>query len=342
MEPSRFRGRSSVAVFLSNYNHGRFLPEALNALLSQSLPPANIHIVDDASTDGSQAVIDSYLHRYPGIVSATFLDANRGFIANVRDWISRSDNEFILIAAADDRVAPTLLEKSVDLLRQFPDAGLCSAEARLIDENGLDLEHFYIRRPISRPGLISSAQVRRLLMAEDAWFMGNATLYRGDTLREVGFDRELGAFADGFACRVIALRYGACFIPEELAYWRRMDGGMATQAMDRPEIVLSVMDRATRLMQGPFKEDFPPGYAARWRRRWLFATISRCYAAGGEAHENLRALTAPLPQRDRLALQLIGHLPLRLARLAGFAWLRPFDMGMMVRHLFLDTKQRKM
>jgi cellulose synthase/poly-beta-1,6-N-acetylglucosamine synthase-like glycosyltransferase len=42
-----------LSVAMANYNHGHFIETALTALTSQSLPPDEIVVVDDGSTDDS-------------------------------------------------------------------------------------------------------------------------------------------------------------------------------------------------------------------------------------------------------------------------------------------------
>ena len=59
---------SSVSVTLPNYNHAKLLPRALDALLSRFLKPAEIIIVDDASTDESLTVIEWYAANHPEII----------------------------------------------------------------------------------------------------------------------------------------------------------------------------------------------------------------------------------------------------------------------------------
>jgi len=59
--------KSTLSVIMSNYNHSRFLPEALDAIVNQSRQPDEFIIIDDASTDNSVEIIQSYASRYPFI-----------------------------------------------------------------------------------------------------------------------------------------------------------------------------------------------------------------------------------------------------------------------------------
>ncbi len=49
-EPER---RASIAVVLPNYNHGKLIGRHLRNLAGQTVPPDEIIVVDDASTDDS-------------------------------------------------------------------------------------------------------------------------------------------------------------------------------------------------------------------------------------------------------------------------------------------------
>src|SRR5437870_3666053 len=46
-------GLPTLSVILPNYNHRRFLPAYLKAILSQSVPATEVIVIDDASTDNS-------------------------------------------------------------------------------------------------------------------------------------------------------------------------------------------------------------------------------------------------------------------------------------------------
>jgi glycosyltransferase involved in cell wall biosynthesis len=325
------QAETTVSVFMSNYNHAPFLRKALDALLLQSVQPGRIYLVDDASTDDSAALIREYAARHPEIIVPNFLSENRGCIENINTWLAADKSEFIFIAAADDMVFPTLFEESLALLRRFPRAAVCSALSRFMDRHGTDLGRFQSWNPLSEPGYIFPEEAGRFLETHDSWFMGTTTVFRGSALRSVGFDPVLGGFADGFACRVLALRDGACFIPKELACWRRMRTGMAAQDVAVPSSVHRIANRATALMRGTFRHLFSERHVKRWNCRWMFWAVVAAYdLPRAERRSSLREFIAPLPARQRISLQAFSELafrPLRLvAKIAAFVLLRPCDL----------------
>jgi len=148
-----------------------------------------------------------------------------------------------------------------------------------------------IPTPVPLPvlGFIDRDTAARVLMREDGWFMGNTTLYRRAPLLSIeGFPEELGSFTDGYVSRVLALGHGACFSPEVLAAWRRLEGGFAwSHTVDRERLV-QLMEAARRKMTEP-TSPFPIGYAERWQRRYLFGAQrfgpDRETAAGSDTRE---------------------------------------------------------
>ena len=48
-----------MSVVIPNYNHGHLIAEALSAISLQATPPFEVLVVDDGSTDGSMACLQS-------------------------------------------------------------------------------------------------------------------------------------------------------------------------------------------------------------------------------------------------------------------------------------------
>ncbi|NMM46726.1 glycosyltransferase [Rhodospirillaceae bacterium KN72] len=272
-----------LAAFLPNYNHAHFLGLALDAILAQSVQPDVIDIVDDGSTDDSLIIARRYADRYPNI-RVHEISENRGILKNMVDWLRKADSDYVYFAASDDLVLPGLFEKSMGLLTQYPQAGLCSALCRIIDEEGRDLGVFNTPTPIQSPGYIPPDDVQRFLMKDDSWFNGSSTIYRREALLEVGgFYQELGAFIDGFSARLAALHAGACFVAEPLACWRRSQNGLAGQQSTDPTEALLVADHVQTLIRDRYSDLFPQKYYERWRGRWLFGVLRAILGSGDTA-----------------------------------------------------------
>ena len=260
--------RPKLSVVLPNYNHARFLPDALDALLAQTMPADEIIVIDDASTDDSLKVIESYRLRFPRFVVISN-ESNRGVIPNLNAGLRAASGTFLYCAAADDRSHPSLFEQAVGLLETHPQAALFSARCNIISERGEPQGILPTPIPLLVPGFLPVTAVRRKLLDDDGWFVGPSTVWRREYLLNVGgFPENLGAFTDGFVSRQLALMHGACFSPELLSSWRRMEGGYAWEAssIDKAQDLIEQVRRKAEETEGVF----PPGYLALWARRYIF------------------------------------------------------------------------
>lgn len=256
----------TLSVLLANYNHARFLPEAFEAILTQTYRPTEIIVIDDGSTDESVAVIDSFAAKSP-LIRFIRNERNQGVISIARQGLELATGDYFFGAAADDRILPGFFERSMTLLSEHPDAGLCSTLSLLMDENGVNKGIFGTPVVSSRPVFLPPARVRKILCSVGSWLMGNTTIYRRQALLDTGgFMPELHAFSDGFLGQVIALKHGACFLPEALGVWRRMEAGYSGSLRSSVHLQRSTLQHAIHLMQGQYRDLFPQRYVKLWER----------------------------------------------------------------------------
>jgi glycosyltransferase involved in cell wall biosynthesis len=272
----------SLSVVMPNFNHARYLPAALDALLGQSVAPAEVLVFDDASTDGSVALLEAYGRRHPAL--RLFRNPeNRGPVHGMNRGLETAAGDYVFFMAADDLVLPGFVERSLSLLSRWPDAGLCSCLSRVIDAAGAD-QGIY-RSPVVRrsEGYLSPRDGLRALRHLGPWFMGNTTIYRRQALAAAGgFDPALRSLCDGFIAQLLTLRHGACFIPEPLACWRKTQAGYADADNADWQQRLALRERAAHLMRTTFADAFPAEYVRHWERQ------SR-YAAGVAGWRQIRA-----------------------------------------------------
>lgn len=102
---------TTLAVIITNYNYARFLPHALDSVLTQKPPFDEIIVVDDGSTDGSLDVLAGYSDRI-SVISI----ANGGQLGAVRRGVMAATSEYIYTLDADDIAAPGLVAKVKETL----------------------------------------------------------------------------------------------------------------------------------------------------------------------------------------------------------------------------------
>jgi glycosyltransferase involved in cell wall biosynthesis len=211
---------TTISVVLPNYNHAEYIGEALEAILSQSVRPKEVIVVDDNSTDGSIAVIEKFL-RQDSIIRLIRNERNRGVVYSMNRALKIATGDYVNFAGADDKIKPGLFEKSINILQTFPQAGLSSTDPTFLDsDTGEIIEMKFQFSKI--PRYFSPKEFRSLLKREITFsFPTNTVLYKRTALMEESeFRPELRWYCDWFTAFVIAFRYGFCYIPENLGIFR--------------------------------------------------------------------------------------------------------------------------
>src|SRR4249919_523314 len=97
---------SRITVLVPCYNYGRFLRDALDSLLQQSLTAWDAVVIDDASTDETPAVLSGYQDPRIRVVRHA---VRRGHIETYNEGILLATAELFVILSADDRYKPDFL-----------------------------------------------------------------------------------------------------------------------------------------------------------------------------------------------------------------------------------------
>lgn len=95
-----------ISVLICCYNGERFLRETLDSVLAQSLPPLEVIVVDDGSTDTSAEIARSY-----GEPVRVISQTNRGLPASRNVAIQAARGRYLIFIDADDLIHPTSLER---------------------------------------------------------------------------------------------------------------------------------------------------------------------------------------------------------------------------------------
>jgi glycosyltransferase involved in cell wall biosynthesis len=213
-----------LSVVMPNYNDAAYLPEALDAVLSQSLRPHEVIVVDDGSTDASLEILRGYAARDP-LVRVVRNERNLGCAGAIRRGIALATGDFIYQPASNDRIHPGFFEKAMTLLARHPHAGLFLADYESMD--GQRYAFHLSEAPCYFPPDAFAALCRRI-----GYFpaSGATTILRRDDVLRAGSVRlELRGLYDVHLALMLAVRTGLCYLPESVMSVRRMAGSYGQQ-----------------------------------------------------------------------------------------------------------------
>ena len=176
-----------VTVVIPAYNAENTIRRAVESVRLQNYAPIEIIVVDDASRDGTAAVVESF--RDPTIVLIHRL-ANGGASAATNTGLRRAQGEFVAFLDADDEWLPGKLDKQVALISAYPQMTFVSCGGRFISSSGHVREEFGMRIPA-----VSSDLWRKLLA--DTYVAKPCVLARRSAFAQVGeFDEKLPVAED--------------------------------------------------------------------------------------------------------------------------------------------------
>ncbi|HEX2906227.1 MAG TPA: glycosyltransferase family 2 protein [Phototrophicaceae bacterium] len=118
------------SIIIPNWNGARFLPPCLASLARQTYTALEIIVVDNASQDGSQALLRE---QYPQ-VQLIELPENRGFTGACNAGMQAAQGEFVALLNNDTEVDPGWAAAVVDVFDRHPEVGMVASKMLLFDQ----------------------------------------------------------------------------------------------------------------------------------------------------------------------------------------------------------------
>jgi glycosyltransferase involved in cell wall biosynthesis len=161
-----------VTVLMPVYNAEKYLREAIDSILDQTLTNFEFLIVDDGSKDSSIDIINSYNDPRIKLVRN---ESNLGISKTLNRGIELASAELIARMDADDISYPVRLQKQYDYFTRHPDCALLSTWAKMITENN---EHIRTEKYRSR--------LHYYNLTFECWMYHPTVMYTKTSVIEVG------------------------------------------------------------------------------------------------------------------------------------------------------------
>ena len=238
------KNKLTISVVMANYNYGKYIGEAIDAIVKQSFRPTEFIIIDDGSTDNSVSIIKKFQIEYPWI-KLIQNKKNIGGHNAINIALNEATGDYIYSAASDDKILPGFIEKSMNLLSENTKAGLSCSDyivnvGKINYKKKLNLSN--------KPQYYSPEESVRLFMKHDFTpIIANSTIIKRSALLEAGGYMPKHKWScDTFAHHVVTFRYGFCYIPEVLTFVRahaaQYGASSAKNSKLERELIRTLMD----------------------------------------------------------------------------------------------------
>jgi glycosyltransferase involved in cell wall biosynthesis len=296
-----------ITAIIPLYNGAEYIEEALNSVLTQTLPPAKINVVDDGSTDNGPEIVERMARHH----NISLIRKQNGGQSSARNLgAAHAQTPLIALLDQDDVWYPNHLEELIKPFREkrYPELGWVYSNLDEVDRRG---------RMVTRSCLDQKPEIqhpkRSLVgcLTTDMFILPTSCLISRQAFETAGgFDERLiGYEDDDLFLRLFRLGYDNVYISRALARWRIFPESASYSLR---------MGRSRMIYLRKLIEMFPPGdfrnlnyvrelIAPRFCP-WLLleyrsALASRNSAALKDAIEDLEFLSTFLPRQARLAFR---------------------------------------
>ena len=211
-----------ISVIVPCYNQGQYLDEAVESVLAQTYQNFEIIIINDGSTEPESIEILKNYHKPKSKVLHT---SNQGVCRARNTAIESAQGKYILPLDADDKIAPTYLEKALKIIENNLDVGIVYCETILFG---------------AQEGTSTSSPLPKLFLGKDSLpeillhnRIHNSALYRKSDWQLVnGYNPNMvyGLEDYDFWLSILATGKKAYLIEEYLYFWRKKEVSRTTLA----------------------------------------------------------------------------------------------------------------
>ena len=198
------------SVVISVFNKEKYIANTLNSVLAQTFTDFEVVLLNDGSTDNSEAEILKF--KDPRI--RYFSKENRGASAARNFTIEQAEANYIALMDADDYWYPFYLEEQNRLLNEFPNESVF-ATATEIKRNGKTFKNTYSIRTIDEDAvLVDYFEASQL----DSVLLSISTVLKKEVFANVGwYDPKIKSGEDTDLYVRIGLKYKVVFSPKVCA-----------------------------------------------------------------------------------------------------------------------------
>jgi len=185
---------TKISCIVASYNYGRFLPDALDSVLRQTVRPDEMIIIDDGSNDETLEIAQDYAAMYPKLIKIVSNETNQGIVKTFNKAVRISTGDFILILGADNRLLSNYIEECARILRKKPDVGIAYTDFYLFGDRArvlfaswnpefrgreLSQDYFEIKFPV-----FSESSLQLLKSGRN--FIHGSSMFRREAFDEAG------------------------------------------------------------------------------------------------------------------------------------------------------------
>ncbi|HMP93140.1 MAG TPA: glycosyltransferase family 2 protein [Phnomibacter sp.] len=235
-----------ITVIVPNFNHASFLARRINSILLQSFNDFEIIILDDASTDNSRDILESY-RSHPKVKAIHYNRHNSG--SPFKQWekgIGLAASEWIWIAESDDYCTPYFLEALLPAM-QHPKCVLAYHAITWVNEKNEIIKSPVKHRPKWFEG---KAFLQKKMLVQNTLVNAGMCVFRRSALQQVAPGWQAMRQAGDYWLFTEVARQGLVFASgEPQAFFRRHNRALTVNNLSAEWAMLERLQVTDQMLQ---------------------------------------------------------------------------------------------
>lgn len=126
--------KMKFSIIICTYNVAERLPKTLDSILLQTCDDYEVVVIDGASTDGTQDVIDSYVQRFSGKLR-WISEKDSGIYNAMNKGVKMASGEFLNVIGAGDWLEKDALKNAANCIKNHPGMDAVNGVLRMWDKD---------------------------------------------------------------------------------------------------------------------------------------------------------------------------------------------------------------
>jgi len=206
-----------ISVCIPTFNQALYIKEAVMSAYNQSLPPDEIVVYNDASTDDTPIILQT-LSTTIATLKVVTQPVNKGIAQNVDECLRAATGDLVVRVDSDDRLGPDFIKLLSAEMSKYPNAGYAHAAVQEIDKEG----GYLAQRRLFRSVLCQPANDALQQAVKGYKVAANIIMFRRQALHKVNYLHGRPNFGEDFhlAASISAVGYDNIYLPQILSCYR--------------------------------------------------------------------------------------------------------------------------
>lgn len=250
----KLKSNPLVSILIPTYNRADYLGSAIDSALAQTYENIEIIVHDDASTDGTPALLAQYRDPRLRIIRT---EDNHGMLGGWNYIVTEANGEYLKFLASDDLLEPSCVAELVASAQSHPTAALITCQRKFIDWRGEVVSKLGFANKDTIVNGKDHAHWILTTLRENKIGEPTAVLYLTKLVKKAGeYDPTFSQFAD-FEYWIRLLEFGdLVYVHKPLCSFRTHEGSNTSSAIRDGRFITEIFALIAKYYKVPYLVTF--------------------------------------------------------------------------------------